>query len=212
MPRYWPPLTLEDRCEAYAAAFPNRPRLQVVTENKRPVIYGTWMGGADYRRTSEFYGAYPHGYLDRVMCLFPDVVSTGQDSDILHVFSGSLPPGPYKRCDMRQPAEIRASVYDLPNIILNSPPRLVLADPPYSAADAKKYGTPMVDRRRALAAIATVTQPGGHLVWLDCVWPMFSKRDWRTVGRITLIRSTNHRVRLVSIFERQAPTQEARCA
>jgi hypothetical protein len=41
-------------------------------------------------------------------------------------------------------------------------------------------------------------------VWLDQVWPMHRKDEWRTVGRILLQRSTNHRVRLVSIFERAA--------
>jgi hypothetical protein len=34
------------------------------------------------------------------------------------------------------------------------------------------------------------------------VWPMHRKDEWRTVGRIMLVRSTNHRVRCVTIFER----------
>lgn len=42
------------------------------------------------------------------------------------------------------------------------------------------------------------------LVWLDVVWPMFRKSEWRTVGRITVIRSTNHRARIATIFERVA--------
>jgi hypothetical protein len=54
-----------------------------------------------------------------------------------------------------------------------------------------------------MAAIAQVIQPGLHLVWLDTVWPMHRKAEWRTVGRITLLRSTNHRLREVSIFERR---------
>lgn len=164
------------------------------------------MIGNDYRNKTGFYGSYPPGYLNRVMALFPDVEAfNSREGRIttLHVFSGSLPEGPYCRCDLRQPAEIQASVYDL------DPARhgrydLILADPPYSAADAEKYGTAMVDRRRALATLAQVTRVGGHLVWLDCVWPMHRKAEWRTVGRICLIRSTNHRVRLISIFERRA--------
>ncbi|MND07635.1 hypothetical protein D3C83_297470 [compost metagenome] len=55
-----------------------------------------------------------------------------------------------------------------------------------------------------MAAIARVTIVGGHLVWLDTTWPMHRKAEWRTVGRITIVRSTNHRVRMISIFERQA--------
>lgn len=196
-------MTLRDRADAYAAAFPGRPALQVVQEHGQEVLYGVWMGGQNYRNASPFYGSYPPGYLDRVMCLFPDVSASEVHTDVLHVFSGALPPGPYERCDLLQPAEIQANVYDLPNIILNWRPRLVIADPPYSRADSERYGTRPLNRARAMRALAGVTNPGAHLVWLDCVWPMFSKRDWRTVGRIALVRSTNHRVRLVSIFERQ---------
>lgn len=201
-------MTLSDRAVAYAAAFPDRPRLQVVREQGRDVLYGTWLGGQDYRQTSALYGAYPKGYVDRVMSLFPDV----DEGDVLHAFSGSLPPGRYVRLDVnpaRRP-DIVASVYDVREALDHAypaarfRPRLILADPPYSSADAEHYETRMVDRRRAVAALATVTRVGGFLVWLDTVWPMHAKRDWRTVGRIAYIRSTNHRVRLVSIFERQA--------
>jgi hypothetical protein len=198
-------LTLRDRADAYAAAFPDRPPLQLVRESGREVLYGTWLGGQDYRNKSTFYGQYPPRYLDRVMCLFPDVAASSRVTDVLHVFSGSLPPGPYTRCDLVQPAEIQANVYDLPTLGIRAfRPRLVLADPPYSKVDAKRYGTPPLDRGRAMRAIAQVTRPGGHLVWIDCVWPMHHAQQWATVGRITFIRSTNDRVRLVSIFERRA--------
>ena len=50
---------------------------------------------------------------------------------------------------------------------------------------------------------ARVTAPGGNLVWLDQKRPMFRKDQWRLWGAIGLVRSTNHRVRLVSIFERK---------
>lgn len=49
-----------------------------------------------------------------------------------------------------------------------------------------------------------VTKPGGHLVWLDVCWPMHRKVEWVTVGRIAIVRSTNHRVRMATIFERCA--------
>ena len=199
-------MTLQDRAAAYASAFPKFPasHLRVVREAGGDVLYGTWLIGNDYRNASSFYGSYPPGYLARVHALFPDVesIDTVQGRlTTLHVFSGSLPAGPYVRCDVRQPAECPCSVYDL------QPGRdgsydLLLADPPYSAADAVHYATGMVDRRRAIAALARVARVGAHLVWLDTVWPMHRKAEWRTVGRINLIRSTNHRVRLVSIFER----------
>ena len=64
------------------------------------------------------------------------------------------------------------------------------ADPPYSADDAKRYGTPMVNRAKALNALAAVVPVGGHLVWLDTAWPMHSKQQWLTVGRVAIVRST----------------------
>lgn len=135
--------------------------------------------------------------------LFPDVPDVA-GARVMHVFSGSLPAGHYERVDAVQPAELQVDVYRLPDIVLNWRPVLILADPPYTFDDAKKYGTGMINRGRVFRALAAITDPGAHVVWLDTVWPMHSKEEWRTVGRICLIRSTNHRVRLISIFERQA--------
>lgn len=195
-------MTLAERAAAYARTFPGRPPLQLVEEGGGPALYGVWVMGNDYRLRSTFYGAYPHGYLPRVMALFPEFVEPRFPGHVLHLFSGSLPPGNYERCDEVQDAELPVSVYELPNIVLNYRPRLILADPPYSAADAEKYGTAMVNRGRVFRTLAQVTDHGAFVVWLDTTWPMHRKDQWRTVGRITLVRSTNHRVRLVSIFER----------
>jgi hypothetical protein len=229
-------LTLHDRAAAYARAFPDFPasHLQIVQEQGRDVLYGIWLLGNDYRTRSPLYGAYPKGYLDRVMALFPDAGDA-----VLHAFSGSLPPGPYSRVDLIDRCGIPdARFHQMDVCALAMEPHewlgrfaLVCADPPYSEPDADRYGTAMVDRRRALAALARVTAPGRFLVWLDCVWPMHRKDAWQTVGRVLLdelvedapasdggapeacwevagriglVRSTNHRVRLVSIFERRA--------
>lgn len=206
-------MTLQQRIDAYAAAFPSRPPLQLVTEGagkgQHEVIYGRWMIGQDYRNKTRYYGAYPSGYLDRVMALFPDC---GHEwNKPLHVFSGSLPKSDaYATYDVNPAlkSDFCGSVYEIAHWMTLGPLKLewslILADPPYSKDDAKKYGTPMVNRGRALHALAQVTRVGGHLVWLDTVWPMHRKAEWRTVGRIALTRSTNHRLRDVTIFERVA--------
>src|SRR3990167_6346414 len=131
-------MTLQQRADAYARAFPGRPPLQVVTEGVRAdrhdVLYGQWLCGNDYTNKTRYYGAYPHGYLDRVMALFPDVVSLHRSfahHAVLHVFSGSLPSGPYSRCDMAQEAEFDCNLYDLPSLVGGHQWRLTLADPPY---------------------------------------------------------------------------------
>jgi len=191
--------TLRDRARAYNERFAQWPasHLVVVREQGQEVIYGRWVLGQNYQAPTKFYGAYPPGFLDRVLALFPDVAA----ADTLHVFSGSLHAGEYVRCDLVQPAELPCSVYDLP-ALAGRTFALVLADPPYSKADAEKYTTPAIDRAKALAAIGAVTDLGGHLAWLDTCWPMHSKRTWRTVGRVAITRSTNHRTRDLTVFQR----------
>lgn len=227
-------LTLADRRDAHAAAFPEYPasHLWMVEEDGSPVLYGRWLIGSTYGNETGYYGAHPRGYLKRVGALFPDLLAETADPvefaflenvrfgasslpeakpRVLHVFSGSLPPGPYWRLDVNPmplyntAPDIAGSVYDLGTAItFTAPMRLVFADPPYSQEDAEHYAVPMVDRLRATDAIARVTAPGGFLVWLDVCWPMFRRELWRTVGRIALTRSTNHRLRDITIFERGA--------
>lgn len=204
-------MTVDERVASYRQAFGDWPSSvpSIVIEDGRRVMQGVWMFGQDYRNDSRYYGAYPGNFLLRLAALFPDfvilpnVLPTGR-TDVLHAFSGSLPPGSYKRCDLLQPAEFSCSVYDLHAYgdATSFPFGLIVADPPYSSADAKKYGTAGVDRLRAMKALALVTEVGGFCCWLDTAWPMHSKRDWVTVGRIYIQRSTNHRVRLLSVFER----------
>ena len=43
---------------------------------------------------------------------------------------------------------------------------------------------------------------GGHLVWLDQVLPMYRKSELHLWGQVGVVRSTNHRFRIVSRFER----------
>ena len=49
-----------------------------------------------------------------------------------------------------------------------------------------------------------VTKPGGNMVWLDQKWPMHTKKQWKTWGTVGLVRSTQHRMRLITFFERQS--------
>jgi hypothetical protein len=200
-------VTIPDRIESFKAAYPKWPAAhpRLVQEQDEDVIYATWVMGNDYRTRSPLYGAYPHGYLPRVQALFPDLM---YGATVLHAFSGSVPPGPYLRCDLRGDVELRRSVLQLPDV-LGPVFDLVLADPPYSAEDATHYGTPMIDRRLAMEALAKVTVSGGYLVWLDTCWPQHRKVLWRTAGRILVQRSTNHRVRVATIFERRDTDAEA---
>ena len=218
-------MTLQDRAAAFKAAYSQWPASwpHVGQEQDHDVLYAIWVLGNDYRNQTRFYGAYPPTYVERVLALFPDVAAetlrkqNGETAEwpVLHAFSGQLPRGPYLRCDLRQPADYGCSISELPAMLarIGRPLfRLVLADPPYSAADAAQYETPTVDRRRAMQALAQVVIPGGFLAWLDTCWPMHRKAEWLTVGRIPIIRSTNHRVRLLTLFQRQPSLSVERAA
>ena len=178
--------------------------LWVKGEAGNPAIYGIWMMGNDYRNRSPLYGAYPHQYLDRVMKLFPDA----EPKKTLHLFSGSLEKGEYRRCDMVKRAstapEFQCDAMNLPTMITKPRLGLVLADPPYSAEDAIHYNTPMVNRGATMRMLSSIMKPKGLVVWLDTCWPMYRKTEWRVVGRIWIIRSTNHRFRGVTIFQRNS--------
>lgn len=185
-------LSLQERCLAYSRAFPKFPAPKVVNDSR---IESLWIMGNRYQ-TSGYYGAYPHGYLDRVMSMFPDA------QDILHVPSGSLPPGPYLRIDIRP--EVRPDIigdcHDIKSLVGERRFDLILADIPYSQEDAEHYGRPMVNRNKVLRSCLEVCRYGGWVVWLDQVLPLFSKKVCSLALAIGMVKSTNHRVRGVFGF------------
>jgi hypothetical protein len=220
-----------DRARFYNQAFPERPPVYcegyedahvleldaaaVVADSRW--ICGTWCIGACYANPNPLYGAYPRGYLERIHSMFPEA------RNILHVFSGGLTLEAAVAS-----ASFRAHTnddYDIELVDLHGPEKgryptwqgdvhllplewkgrfdLILADPPYSAEDAFTYEVPMIVRRDVMRSLHSVCKRGGNLVWLDTQWPMHRKSQWRTWGHIGLVRSTQHRVRLISMFEAQ---------
>ena len=85
-------------------------------------------------------------------------------------------------------AELNRSAYDL-----------VLADPPYSVEDADHYQTTMVKRNVVMRALQRLPK-GAHVVWLDQVLPMYRKDAFAVEGVIGMVKSTNHRFRVVTVF------------
>lgn len=159
-------------------------------------LQAIWFGGQDYRG-SGYHGSFPPNYLQRIDALFPDAERK------LHLFSGSLPAGPYDRLDIRKEleAEIHGDAERLSSLVTGQYD-WIHADPPYTESDALKYGSPMVDRNRVVREAALVTRPGGFLIWMDMVLPIYRKEDWSIEGVIGIVRSTNHRFRCVTLFRR----------
>lgn len=213
--------TLRDRANLYEKAFPKFEPLYI---SKSGRIEGLWIMGNDYRVKSGYYGGYPAGYLDRILSMFPDC------EDILHLFSGKVEKrsedevtfdiNPDRKPDVCGNAEELSAVIkhhsdESNHVSLKFD--LVLADPPYSESDAERYGTIMIKRNTVVKECFKVLRPGGFLVWLDQVFPMFRKEEtpligsiyvreefpeFKQVGEIGMIKSTNHRVRAVFIFQK----------
>ena len=190
-------MTPQERIESYTRAMPFPRSLFLGGDNR---IVGTWIMGNNYHATSKVYGSYPHGYLKRVKALFPD-----KDSP-LHLFSGrvDLEAWPGDTLDINpelQPTYLCDAQQNFSEVPLNSYD-IVLADPPYSVEDAERYQTTMIKRNKVMRLLAERCTPGTHVVWLDQVLPMYRKSEWAIVGVIGMVKSTNHRFRVITLFER----------
>lgn len=194
-------MDLQERIESYAR-ITRFPRSLFVSEDGR--IVGTWIMGNDYRVRSGYYGGYPAGYLRRVAALFPD------RRRVLHVFSGKVDLGamPGDTVDSNPDMDPTwvADAHDLSAVPLDQYD-LVLADPPYSIDDAERYKTTMVKRNVVMRSLAAGMTEGARVVWLDQVLPMYRKTEWAIDAVIGMVKSTNHRFRLVTVF-RRLPSQK----
>ena len=193
------PLTWKQRIESYVRAT-KFPESLFICEDGR--VVGTWIMGNDYRVKSSFYGGYPAGYLKRIRALFPDKLAT------LHVFSGKVDTEtfPGKRVDANPTTE--PDYLDDAHTMLGVPLEdfdLVLADPPYSVEDCNHYQCTMVRRNVVMRTLGKRLQPGAHVVWLDQVLPMYRKDEFEVEAVIGMVKSTNHRFRVITIFRRKAP-------
>ncbi len=188
----WP-----ERIESYARTT-GFPRSLFIAEDGR--VVGTWIMGNDYRVKSGYYGGYPAGYLRRIAALFPD------RERVLHVFSGrvdvSAMPGETVDCNAAIGADYVADAHDLSAVPLHLYD-LVLCDPPYSVEDAERYQTTMVRRNVVMRSLARGMRGGARVVWLDQVLPMYRKDEWTIEAVIGMVKSTNHRFRVTTIFRRK---------
>lgn len=165
-------------------------------------IYGTFIMGADYRVSSGLYGGYPAGYLKRMKALFPEISSK---EEVLHLFSGhvdqTIIPGVTVDINPERNPDYLDDAQELTRVPLETI-KFVFADPPYSVEDCEHYGTTMVKRNKVMKILGRRLPVGAKVVWLDQVLPMYRKRDFKLIGAIGMLKSTNHRFRIISIFER----------
>lgn len=197
-------LTIEDRVKIHNIKFPKWSKIHF--HNK--IIYGFWLIGAWYNTANErgfsFYGAYPPNYLKRIRSLFPEC------RKVLHLFSGVVEKQ-YENeitfdinpeCNGYKP-DVVGDVRKLSTYFEKDEFDLILADPPYEEKDFEIYGNEPFSKPGVIKDCYNITKQGGFLVWLDVRFPMFSRKYWSVIGTIGLIQSTNHRVRMITIFQRR---------
>ena len=187
-------MTWEDRIQSYVQ-ITGYPRSLFIAEDGR--VVGTWIMGNNYQVKSGYYGGYPAGYLKRVASLFPD------KKRVIHLFSGQVDTRimPGDTVDVR--AELNPTYLDDAQTLENVPIEsydLIMADPPYSVEDAEHYGPSMVNRNKVMQALGVRATSGTHVVWLDQVLPMYRKDQWGIEAVVWLVKSTNHRFRVMVVF------------
>ncbi len=164
-------------------------------------ILGIWVMGNNYKVKSDYYGGYPAGYLRRIKALFPD------KHNPLHLFSGKVELDILGGDTVDMDEELEPTFIDDAQTLVNVPIEeydLILADPPYSVEDADHYKPTMVKRNKVMSSLGKRAVKGTHVVWLDQVLPMYRKDQWDMIGLIGMVKSTNHRFRVISIFEKCA--------
>jgi len=60
----------------------------------------------------------------------------------------------------------------------------------------------MVKRNVVFKECFKVLKEGGILIWLDQVLPNYKKIEFKIIGRIGMVKSTNHRFRVITIFQK----------
>ena len=197
-------MTPQERIDNYhkVTGFPQS--LQVANNNElmiggdKRIIGGTWIMGNNYQRAANFYGAYPHGYLRRIRALFPDA------SNVLHIFSGKVNTSELPGDTVDINPDLNPTYLDDAQTLNKVPIEdydLILADPPYSVEDADRYKTTMIKRNKVMDVLGRRANPNTIVVFLDQVLPQFRKVDWAIIGLIGMMKSTNHRFRMVVIFQ-----------
>jgi len=179
-------MDLNEIVDNYHKKYPKYSKLLV----NRNVIEGIWVLGNNYTTKTNLYGAYPHGYLDRIYTLFQPI-----KDKTLHLFSGSI-EDEYDKVDLNNAINAEEMSQILPLDYYSR----VFADPPYSAEDCIHYGCCMIRRNVVIKECYKIMEKGGILVWLDQVLPQYRKCEWNIIGRIGIVKSTNHRFRCVTIF------------
>ncbi len=143
------------------------------------------------------YGQYPRGLIGKMLPWLQC-----QRHEILHVCSGSLPPGEGIRVDMREAAkpDILADGRHLP--LPDGSIAAVMLDPPYTPHYAKElYGVEYPRPSHLLREAARVVRPGGRICFVHYITPK-PPAGTRIIKAFGLSTGFDMPIRAVCIYER----------
>lgn len=180
----------------------------------RPIC-DTWVLA---RPKVKYYGAYPSGFLSRARAL----LGVGIMDTVAHVCSGRVQEYPYDGVgpnDVTIDVNVEANPQLIVDITKSDPQhtasrvrdfvgqavRAVLADPPYTAADATHYGTEAIlpTARYCLTwGLDLLPAIGGRVGILHYVAPRPPK-GVKFIACISVFVGFENRVRLYSVYEKQ---------
>lgn len=187
-------LTPFERAEEFSKKFPKY--APIVVHNNR--LYTTWVVGAFYRNKTGYYGGYPYMVKERILALFPDC------ERVVHLFSGMIndPNTMTYDIDPHLNPTICDDVHNIKeHIDFFRDADLVMADPPYEKRDFDIYHQKPFNKAQVIRDLGELMPSKSYLAWLDTVVPIYNKKVWELLGHIGLVVSTNHRVRMWSLWE-----------
>ena len=185
-------------------------------------LLDTWsLVRGKFRDGNPYYGAYPAGFLERARALLGVQI----DWPVLHVCGGRsrdyIYPtrafGPNDRTLDLNPELEPDYLQDARDPLPPCPPEgwpAILADPPYSEADAEHYEYARAERYPApcklLRNCLDAVRPGGRVGFLHYVAPSPPTvkqcgYEVKLVALASVFVGYNNRIRLLSVYERVRP-------
>ncbi|MDZ4726174.1 MAG: class I SAM-dependent methyltransferase [Leptospira sp.] len=180
------------------------PSLSMYSNGK--TFFGEWNYGQNFKNISGYKGAYAQQDISRLQACIPDM------GVLLHLFSGSMPVGPYYRLDnnfavisdARTGIDFVADATEAHLYFEHEYFDVVMADPPWSKYHSEEiYNCSLVDKTKVLKSVHQILKPGGLLIWKDYAKPVWSGAEYDYLGRICIDPSSGHDDRSFKFYQKK---------
>jgi SAM-dependent methyltransferase len=162
-------------------------------------MYGVWYCSRSFQK-QKYYGQYPLTYLTRIRLLFGDI------KPLVHLFSGAMISVEGEITVDNDRALNPTYCCEADNLPFESNSiGCIVADPPYSTEDAKKYTCRKYPKMSSVfKECSRVLKVGGYLVFLHTHLLQVSKsNNLHLRGTIGILTGTNAKTRLCAIYRKE---------